>query len=203
MKNSARKPAERTTIRGGWEASDQSRSDSGSSRRASILWAMTSEKDVRYAGSTRRISSNEDVSPLPSTPSFNSDSNLTASYALGFPMLSGPSKKKLFPASSGETVAESKTVKWPMPGSTRFLSMDVEVADAESTRFLADSRAAWPVAAQSLDGIRSAQTCQRRRMAMRTAADDHSGEFCCLAVTCAWLSLGTQQKRFGSTPNLS
>ena len=57
------------------------------------------------------------------------------------PMLSAPSKKKLFPASSGVTFPESKIVKCPTPGNTRFFKVDVAVADAESTRIRADSRA--------------------------------------------------------------
>lgn len=41
-------------------------------------------------------------------------------------------------------------VKWPIPGRTRFLSMDVEVADPDMTRMRDDSRALWPDAAHSL-----------------------------------------------------
>ena len=41
-------------------------------------------------------------------------------------------------------------VKWPMPGRTRFLRMEVAVAEAERTRMREDSSAAWPVAAHNL-----------------------------------------------------
>ena len=63
-------------------------------------------------------------------------------------MLCGPWRKKLLPASEGETRASSRMVKAPMPGRTRFLRMAVAVAEEERTRTWAASRAAWPSAAQ-------------------------------------------------------
>ena len=44
-------------------------------------------------------------------------------------------------------------VKWPIPGKTRFLSVDVDVAVAPITSSRADSSAACPVAAHSLLGL--------------------------------------------------
>ena len=41
-------------------------------------------------------------------------------------------------------------VKWPIPGRTRFLSMDVDVAEPEMTRMRDDSRALCPDAAHNL-----------------------------------------------------
>jgi len=56
-------------------------------------------------------------------------------------MLSEPSRKKLFPASSGVTLDGSRIVKWPMPGRTRFLRIEVDVALPDMTRMRDDSRA--------------------------------------------------------------
>ena len=61
----------------------------------------------------------------------------------------GPSRKKLLPASAPEVIAESNMVKWPMPGRTRFLRMEVGVAEEERINILEDSSAAWPVAAHN------------------------------------------------------
>ena len=72
------------------------------------------------------------VSATPSTLSFSSSNNLTSSSALDLPTLSGPSKKKLFPASSGVAISASKIVKCPIPGNTRFLRIEVEVAVVDS-----------------------------------------------------------------------
>ena len=41
-------------------------------------------------------------------------------------------------------------VKCPIPGRTRFLRMEVDVAEAEVTRMRADSSATWPDAAHNL-----------------------------------------------------
>ena len=82
------------------------------------------------------------LSATPSTLSFSSSNNLTSSSALDLPTLSGPSKKKLFPASAGETTEGSSRVKCPIPGRTRFLRIEVEVAEAQMTRMRADSSAA-------------------------------------------------------------
>ena len=90
------------------------------------------------------------VSATPSTLSFSSSNNLTSSSALDLPTLSGPSKKKLFPASSGVAISASRTVKCPIPGNTRFLRIEVEVADPLTTSTRADSSAFWPDAAQRL-----------------------------------------------------
>jgi hypothetical protein len=86
----------------------------------------------------------------PSTPSFSSPSNLTASSALFFPTLFNPSRKKLLPTSSFVASEGSRIVKCPIPGRTRFLRIDVEVALAERTRIREFSRAVWPDDAQSL-----------------------------------------------------
>ena len=74
------------------------------------------------------------ASAFPSTPSFNSPKSLTASSARDLPILDGPSRKKLLPASSGVTFEESRIVNLPIPGRTRFLRTDVDVALAEMTR---------------------------------------------------------------------
>lgn len=111
---------------------------------------MIRENEVMYEGSFANRSARLEVLALPSTPSFNSLSKRTASPARDFPMLDGPSKKKLFPASSGVTFPGSRIVKCPMPGRTRFFSIDVDVADAEMTKILECSRALWPEAAHRL-----------------------------------------------------
>ena len=69
-------------------------------------------------------------------------------------MLSRALRKKLLPASAGVVIASSKMEKWPMPGRTRFLRMEVEVAEEETTRMREASSAAWPDAAQILARVR-------------------------------------------------
>ena len=59
-------------------------------------------------------------------------------------------RKKLLPASAAVVMAASRIEKWPMPGRTRFLRMEVEVAEEDTTRMREASRAAWPEAAQIL-----------------------------------------------------
>ena len=48
----------------------------------------------------------------------------------------------MFPASAGEVMEESRMEKWPIPGRTRFLRMEVEVAEDETTRIRDASSAA-------------------------------------------------------------
>lgn len=134
MKNSARKPADRTTTNIGKVASDHKRLDNLSSNGGSRLCAITSVNEVKYEGSVCNISSRFDISALLSTLSLSSASNRTASSARDFPMLDCPSRKKLFPASSGVTFLWSRIVKWPMPGRTKFLRIEVDVADPDMTR---------------------------------------------------------------------
>lgn len=150
MKNSARKPADLTTTSVGCKLSDHSNVESLSSNLASRLCAITIVNEVRYAGLLSRMSSRFEVSALLSTLSLSSASNRTASSARDFPMLDGPSRKKLFPASSGDTCALSRMVKWPIPGSTRFFRIEVDVADPEMTKMREFSSALWPVAAHRL-----------------------------------------------------
>jgi len=56
-------------------------------------------------------------------------------------------------------------VKWPIPGRTRFLSVEVDVAVAPITSSRADSSAACPVAAHSLWGF-GIQACQIGELVM-------------------------------------
>lgn len=151
-KNSARNPADRTTTNGGPPSSPSphNRSASLCTVFPSRLCATTSVNSLTHPGLALSTSSKPSATAAPSTPSFSSPSSRTASAARFFPMLEGPSRKKLLPASAGATGAGSRTVKWPMPGRTRFLRMEVDVAEAERRRMREDSRAAWPVAAQSL-----------------------------------------------------
>ena len=145
-------------MRGGRAGSDQRSFARASCKGEERLWAMMRLNEPRYFGSLRQLSrlyrkiiqwNHIDkvgvrltrVSAVPSTLSFISSSNLTASSARFLPMLSGPSKKKLFPASTSETFSGSRIVKWPIPGRTRFLRIEVDVADAETTRMRADSSA--------------------------------------------------------------
>ena len=92
------------------------------------------------------------TSAVLSTLSLSSASQRDVSTALGRPTLS-TSRKKLFPTSSGATSCGSRMVKWPMPGRTRFFSVEVAVAVPPITSRRADSSAAWPVAAQSLFAV--------------------------------------------------
>ena len=62
-------------------------------------------------------------------------------------------RKKLLPASAGVVIAESRMEKWPIPGRTRFLRMEVDVAEEETRRMREASRAAWPEAAQMLGRV--------------------------------------------------
>ena len=89
------------------------------------------------------------TSAAASTLSLSSLSHRDVSTALGRPTLSA-ARKKLFPTSAAVTSLRSSTVKWPIPGRTRFLSVAVAVAVAPITSSRADSSAAWPVAAHSL-----------------------------------------------------
>ena len=57
-----------------------------------------------------------------------------------FPTLS-TSRKKLFPTSSGLVGSDPRIVKCPIPGRTRFLSVEVEVAVEVSRRMRDDSSA--------------------------------------------------------------
>ena len=114
------------------------------------LCAIIIVKDRNHSLSFSNTSSRDLFTALPSTLSFNSPSNRTVSSARDLPMLSEPSRKKLFPASSGLTVDGSRMVKWPMPGNTRFFKMEAEVALPDITRMRDDSSALWPDAAQSL-----------------------------------------------------
>ena len=155
MKNSERKPADRIAMRFGEGVEDHSRVDSFSRIGDLRLYAMTSEKDRINSGSDSSTAAIDRVSALPSTPSLSSRSSGTASAARGFPMELGPSRKKLLPASAPEVIAESKMVKCPTPGRTRFFRTEVFVAEADITRIRADSSALWPDAAQSL------QVCHR------------------------------------------
>ena len=68
-------------------------------------------------------------------------------------MLSLALRKKLLPASAGEVIAASRMEKWPIPGRTRFLRMEVDVAEEETRRMREASRAAWPEAAQMLGRV--------------------------------------------------
>ena len=68
-------------------------------------------------------------------------------------MLSLALRKKLLPASAGDVIAASRMEKWPIPGRTRFLRMEVEVAEEETRRMREASRAAWPEAAQILGRV--------------------------------------------------
>ena len=68
-------------------------------------------------------------------------------------MLSLALRKKLLPASAGDVLAASRMEKWPIPGRTRFLRMEVEVAEEETRRMREASRAAWPEAAQILGRV--------------------------------------------------
>ena len=120
------------------------------------------------------------TSAVLSTLSLSSASQRDVSTALGRPTLS-TSRKKLFPTSSGATSCGSRMVKWPMPGRTRFFSVEVAVAVPPITSRRADSSAAWPVAAQSLfavagpwlDYIRSISL--RRVVIGREDAGDRAG----------------------------
>ena len=150
MKNSARKPAERTTTRGGWDGSLHRKEESLSRSMLSRLCAMTMVKEASQSGFVSSTAARVLVSATPSTLSLSSASNRTASEALFFPMLWKPSRKKLFPASGWETDSWSRMVKWPVPGRTRFFRMDVDVARAEMTSTRAASSADWPLAAQRL-----------------------------------------------------
>lgn len=137
---------------GGFVGSSQSSDASFSSVSFSKLCAMTSENPLTH--SLPSLLSNTSfkslVSATPSTLSFNSRNSGTASSARYLPTLSCPLRKKLLPASAGVVSEASRMVKWPIPGRTRFLRMEVLVAEAEVSRMRADSRAAWPEAAQSL-----------------------------------------------------
>ena len=68
-------------------------------------------------------------------------------------MLSLALRKKLLPASAGDVMAASRMEKWPIPGRTRFLRMEVDVAEEETRRMREASRAAWPEAAQILGRV--------------------------------------------------
>lgn len=68
-------------------------------------------------------------------------------------MLSLALRKKLLPASAGDVIAASRMEKWPIPGRTRFLRMEVDVAEEETRRMREASRAAWPEAAQILGRV--------------------------------------------------
>ena len=57
-------------------------------------------------------------------------------------MLSLALRKKLLPASAGEVMAASRMEKWPIPGRTRFLRMEVEVAEEETSNMRDASSAA-------------------------------------------------------------
>lgn len=153
--NSARKPAERTVTSGGPSGFDQRRAESSSSVGLSRLCAMTIEKPVSQSFPcsvpSKSLTSLSTASPC--TLSFSSRRRGTASCARGFPMLSRALRKKLFPASAGVVMAESRREKWPMPGRTRFLRMEVDVAEDETTRMRADSSAAWPDAAHILHSV--------------------------------------------------
>ena len=138
---------------GGLEVEDHSKDDSFSREDELRLCATTSENERMYSGSDWSRSATERVSAFPSTPSFSSRSKGTDSAARGFPIEFGPSRKKLFPASAPDVMAESKMVKWPTPGRTRFLRIDVDVAEEDRTRILDDSNAAWPVAAHNLSWV--------------------------------------------------
>lgn len=151
MKNPARKPAERTTTRGGQEGSLHSKEDSLPRSTLSRLYAMMMVKEVSHSGFVSSMAESVLVSATPSTLSLSSASNRTASTALFFPMLSNPSRKKLFPASAWVTVSWSRMVKWPIPGRTRFFRIEVDVARPEMTSTRADSRAVWPLVAQRLE----------------------------------------------------
>jgi hypothetical protein len=105
---------------------------------------------VRYSGDLSNSSARSEVLASPVTPSLSSSNSLTASSARHLPTLSWPSRKKLFPASSGVTLVLSRMVKWPTPGRTKFFKIEVEVAEPEMTRMRAFSSAACPVAAQRL-----------------------------------------------------
>ena len=135
--------------------SDQRNSESSSAVSFWRLWAMTKEKVLINAlpSSVRRRSLMSLMTASPSTLSLSSRRRGTASCARDLPMLEGPARKKLLPASAGDATAVSRMVKWPMPGRTRFLRTAVAVADEERTRMREDSRAFWPDAAQSLQTI--------------------------------------------------
>ena len=57
-------------------------------------------------------------------------------------MLSLALRKKLLPASAWDVMAASRMEKWPIPGRTRFLRMEVDVAEEETRRMREASRAA-------------------------------------------------------------
>ena len=150
MKNSAKNPADFTTTSGGPASSSHKSVDNFSSKFISKLWAITSVNPFTQSGFFANTSSTHSLTASPRTPSLSSPSSLTASSALFFPILSGPSRKKLLPASWGVTFDGSRIVKWPIPGRTRFLRIEVDVALAERTKIRDASRAFWPVAAQRL-----------------------------------------------------
>lgn len=97
-------------------------------------------------------------------------------------MEEGPARKKLLPASCGVTGRASRMVKWPIPGRTRFLRIEVDVADPEMTRTRAFSRAVWPVAAQRLGYIVVIFVSNHPSAEGLTVVDDRIDEFYCLVV---------------------
>lgn len=144
MWNSAKKPAERTETSGGPSGWLQRREASFSKVSFSRLCAMTIVKPISQSlpcsVSSSSLTSFRTASPW--TLSLSSRRRGTASWARGFPMESRALRKKLFPASAGEVMEESRMEKWPIPGRTRFLRMEVEVAEDETTRIRDASSAA-------------------------------------------------------------
>lgn len=87
MKNSARKPADLTTINVGKAGFVQRKSETRSKVAGWRLCAIISENDVKKDESDWKSCSKFDVSALPSTLSLSSDNKVTASSALLFPTL--------------------------------------------------------------------------------------------------------------------
>jgi hypothetical protein len=73
-------------------------------------------------------------------------------------------RKKLFPASAGVTVVESRMVNFPTPGRMRFLRTEVLVAEEDRRRTWADSRADWPEWAQRLETMSELQHERERTL---------------------------------------
>lgn len=95
-------------------------------------------------------------------------------------------------------------VKLPIPGRTRFFRIEVDVADAETTRMRADSKAFWPAAAHKLGKISFRKPQYRMKGKALTEADGRTSVSCCLVAPktykCCRSDMGTRVRAACRSP---